>query len=374
MATKTKNKNNLKKTLTPQGGPKNRPFLFSISFKEKIFLAKHLAVMLKAGIPLRDALIALLEQAETPSLRHLLGTCVRDLEGGQVLGHCLEKFSRVFDPFFVNTVVVGEASGTLADSLQYLAIQLEKARELASKVRTALIYPIIVFVGAVGIGTYLSFFLLPKLVPLFVSLGANLPVTTRLLLSFTEFTSAHWIVVLVGLAILIISSFFLWRIHSVRAFFHLLFIQMPIFGRLTRQVQTAKFARILGTLLSAGIKVVPAIRITAGSVNNLAYQKELFIVADLAERGEAITNALKMKRQLFDQTTISMVSVGENTGRLHESLLALAAFTESEVDNDIRNLSSLIEPVILVIVGLLVGFVALAVISPIYQITQTVTR
>lgn len=357
----------------PKGAPK-QPLLFSIAFKEKIFLAKHLAVMIKAGIPLREALAALLEQAHTPSLRYLLSTCIIELEGGQVLGHCLEKFPRVFNPFFTNAVSVGESSGTLSSSLSYLSAQLEKANELNGKVRAALIYPIIVFVGAIGIGGYLSFFLLPQLTPLFTSLGSELPPTTRLLLAFTTFVRQHWPLLSAALVVLIAAFIFLWQLKPVRRSIHHFFVFVPIFGGLVKQIQTTQFSRILGTLLTAGIKIVPALRITAGSLGNLVYQKELTAVAAAVERGEQIADELKVRKGLFTETTISMVRVGESTGHLSDSLITLAEFTETELDQQIRNLSSLIEPVVLVAVGLLVGFVALSIITPVYQLTQSLTR
>ncbi len=373
MALKTELKKPKTNTLTAKWLAK-KPLLFSVTAKDKIFLAKHLAVMIKAGIPLREALVALEEQAATPSLHYLLRTCVVDLEGGQVLAFCLAKFPRVFDPFFANVIAVGETSGTLAGSLEYLSLQLEKARELKGKVRSALIYPIIVFVGALGIGAYLSFFLLPKLVPLFISLGSELPVTTRWLLAFTDLVRKYWLGLSSGLILLLIGSVALWRIKSIRLVIHRLLISLPVFGALVRQIQLTQFARILGTLLESGVKVVPALEITAESLSNLVYQKEIYRAAKAVERGEALATELNRRRRFFNQTSISLVQVGERTGKLSESLLALATFTETEMDNDVRNLSSLIEPVVLIIVGLLVGLIAMSIISPIYQLTQSVTK
>ena len=358
----------------PKAAPTKKPLLFSVSIKEKVFLAKHLAIMIQAGIPIREALRSLLEEAPTPSLRYLLDTCVTDIEGGQVLAYCLVKFPRVFDPFFSNVISVGEQSGTLAESLGYLSTQLEKTRELNGKVRAALIYPIIVFAGAIGIGTYLSFFLLPKLIPLFISLGTKLPATTQLLLSFTNGVRLHGKIILVAVAVATAGFVALWRVKKIKYIIHTLFIWFPLFGTMVTQVQTTQFARILGTLLTAGVKVVPALRIAANSMSNLVYQKELTEVADQVERGESMAQELKIRRRLFNLTAISMVRVGEETGKLSESLLSLANFTEAEVDNDIKNLTSLIEPLVLVFVGVLVGFVALSIISPIYQLTQSVSQ
>lgn len=351
-----------------------KPWHLSVSIDEKIFFAKHLAVMIRAGIPLREALEALHEQAAKPGFRSILASTITDINGGQILAFALGRYPTIFDAFFTNVVRVGESSGTLPDSLQYLALQLEKSRELTARIRAALIYPIIVFVGAIGIGVYLAFGILPKLVPLFRSLGGDLPVTTRALLATTAFIRDAWVWILAGIGAVIVAGSVFWRRESVRRTMHHVLLALPVMGSLARRVAITQFARILGTLLTAGVKIVPAIEITARSLRNLVYRASLERTADAAERGEAIAEELRRTPKLFDATAIAMVRVGERTGRLAEGLLTLASFTEEEVDRDVKALSSFIEPVVLIVVGLLVGFVALSVISPIYQITQSITK
>lgn len=349
-----------------------KPILISVSSKEKIFFAKHLSVMLKAGIPLREALDALYEQTRAPSLRYILKISIQDVEGGQVLAHAMEKFPRVFNPFFTNVVGVGESSGTLAESLSYLATQLEKSKEIGNKVRSALIYPVIVFVGALGIGGYLAFFILPKLLPLFTSLETELPVTTKILLWFTNTVSARWLPILITLLVLIVLFVVAWHIKKFRMLLHRFSLLIPIMSGVIRQIESTQFSLILGTLLTAGVKIVPALKITADSLGHLVFSTQLSEIADLVERGKTIGEQLKERPRLFSRTTASMVEVGERTGKLSESLLVLAEFTEKEVDSTMKNLSSLIEPIVLIVVGILVGFVAFSIISPIYQLTQAV--
>ncbi len=192
---KIKEKFNVKKN----GSDDKGSFFTRVGLSDKILFAKHLAVMLEAGIPLRDALEVLKEQVSNKSLRHILGIMIKDLSGGQVLAFSLAKFPRVFDPFFVNVIEVGEASGTLPASLNYLAAQLEKTQDLRGKTRNALIYPFVVFIGAIGIGIYLGFFMLPQLVPLFASLNTELPPTTRILLFITAWLRSSWVEFLIAL-------------------------------------------------------------------------------------------------------------------------------------------------------------------------------
>lgn len=357
--------------------PKNlmpkKPLLFSVSIKEKIFFAKHLSVMLKAGIPIHEAIEALEEQAHTPSLKYILNICMRDVAGGELLASGLDKFPRVFDAFFANVVRVGETSGTLSESLLYVATQLEKTREIQAKIRAALIYPIIVFVGALGMGGYLAFFILPKLLPLFSSLDTELPTTTKILLATTNFTTQHWPWVIIGIIAVVVVFIIALRIRRFRKFIHRSFLVIPLIKTLSREIQSTQFTLILGTLLTAGVKVVPALRITANSLKNLVFLDFLNEVADHVERGETIGSQLKTARALFSRTTTSMIEVGERTGRLAESSLTLAEFSEKEVDNLMKNLSALIEPFVLILVGVIVGFIAFSIISPIYQLTQAVS-
>lgn len=352
--------------------PDKKPFFFTLSLKDKIFLAKHLSVMLKAGIPVQQALNALQDQAETPSLKYILSACQKDIGDGQVLAYSLEKSPRIFNPFFTNVVRVGEASGTLAESLTYLATQLEKAHEIKSKVRSALIYPAIVFFGALSVGGYLAFFILPKLLPLFNSLKTELPFTTKILLWVTNAVSAYWPFLLLGIGVLIVVFIIAWRFRAFRMALHRFSLVLPITAKTIRQIECTQFALILGTLMNAGVKIVPALKITADSLGHLVFSVELHKIADMVERGETIGEQLKKRPKLFSRTTSSMVEVGEQTGRLSESLLVLAEFSEKEVDNTMKNLSSLIEPLVLIVVGVLVGFVAFSIISPIYQLTESV--
>ncbi|MCR4256162.1 MAG: type II secretion system F family protein [Candidatus Uhrbacteria bacterium] len=350
--------------------PVKKPLFLHLKTRDKINFSRHLAVMLDAGIPFHEALGVLKEQLIDPSFRYVLQTALADLADGLPLHTSIAKFPRLFDPFFVNAVSVGEASGTLASTLRYLATQLEKSDSLRGKVRSALLYPVIIFTGALGIGIYLAFFLLPKILPLFTTLNVKLPPTTRALLAVSGWLTAYWPWFVGGLVFAITGLFFLFKIPRMRFAAHALILRLPVAGRLVQNMQTAKFSRILGTLLSSGVTIVVALNVTAESTDNPVYKKELDVIARSVERGETIGDELRRHRRLFSGTTASMIGVGERTGKLSDSLIALAEFTEREVDTTTRDLSTLIEPITLIVVGLLVGFIALSIITPIYQITE----
>ncbi len=347
-----------------------KPLYLSISTRDKVVFTRNLAALLDAGIPLHEALGVLEEQFNQPSLRYVLGVTIADLADGAPLYASLAKFPRVFDPFFVNAVTVGESSGTLSSTLRYLGTQLEKSSDLHGKVSSALVYPAIVMAGAVGIGIYLAFYMLPKVLPLFVTLKVKLPPTTRALLAITGFTTKEWPYLIAGILGTIILVALLFRVRPVRYAFYRAMLSMPVMGDLTRNVQTAKFSRILGTLLTSGVTIVQALRITSSSTDDPVYLGEIGKIAAAVERGESIGEELRARPLLFSRTTSSMIGVGDRTGRLSESLINLAEFSEREVDVATRNLSTLIEPLSLILVGVMVGFVALSIITPIYQITQ----
>jgi len=297
-----------------------------------------------------------------------------DLADGFPLSSSLAKYPRIFDSFLTSIIAVGEESGSLSGQLLYLAIQLEKKQELTSKVRGALFYPLVVMTGALGVGTYLAFFLLPKLLPLFNSLHIELPITTRILLAFSKGLLLYWMWVGGGLILAVIIGIVLWQFRPIKHFGHRMLLAMPIFGRLVRDIQLVQINRVLGTLLKSGLQIVPALKVTSASVSNLVYVDALDETVIAVERGETLASTLKGWKRLFPGTAVSMIGVGERTGSLPRSLLAMADFSEREVDNLTKNLSALIEPLLLLILGVVVGFVALSIITPIYQLTQGMTR
>ncbi len=347
-----------------------RPLFMHVKARDQVNFARYLAVMLDAGIPLHEALGVLEVQIEDPSLRYVLQTAIADLGDGLPLHTSIAKFPKLFDVFFINSLGVGEQTGTLASTLRYLAIQLEKSEDIRGKVRSALLYPTIVFTGALGIGAYLAFFMLPKILPMFTTLNVTLPPTTRALLAISGWLTAYW-PWFIGIVIaVVVGGGALFRIPRVRFAAYSLLLRIPVAGRLVQNLQTAKFSRILGTLLTSGVTIVTALNVTADSTDNPVYKKELLLIAREVEGGKTIGDELRLHERLFSRTTTSMVGIGERTGKLSDSLIALAEFTEREVDAMTRNLSTLIEPLTLIVVGLLVGFIALSIITPIYQITQ----
>lgn len=336
---------------------------------DKILFAKHLSTMIKAGLPLKESVLTLKEQTKSKNFKKILDEIAISLDNGRHLGESLAKYPREFDRLFINIIKVGEASGTLEENLEYLSEQLEKNYDLQKKVKGAMLYPIFVVGSTLTLGVALAIFILPKLLPLFNSFDIELPLPTKVLIWFTETLQNHGLLILLGLFILVVLLILLMRIRGVRKFFHIILLRTPLFGRISRNKNLAQYSRTLHVLLKSGIPVVRALEITSKTLKNIVYQEAIEESSRNVQRGEKISSFLIEKEFLFPLTISRMIQVGEKTGRLENTLFHMAKFYEKEVDNTTKNLSTVLEPFLLVIIGLVVGFIAIAIILPIYRLT-----
>ncbi len=341
-----------------------------IPLSEKMLFVKHLSIMIKAGMPLLDSLWLLRKQARSKGFKKIISNLIVDVDNGQFLSVGLEKYASIFGDFFINIIRVGEASGTLAENLNYLHKELWKSYELRRKIRSAMTYPIIVLVAAGGISFILIFFIFPKIIPIFTSFRMELPLPTRMLIGFVNVFTAYGIWILAGFLLFIAAAWFLFQVKKVRFMFHRFLLSLPYIGKVSQNINMTAFARTFGTLLKSGIKIVDAIMITADTVPNLIFQKKLKLMAEKVKNGELMSSYMVEESQFFPPIFSQMVEVGESTGHLDENLNYLADFYESEVDEIFKNISTVLEPMLLLLMGIVVGFIVLAVITPIYGFTQ----
>jgi len=346
------------------------PFLNQVSFLEKILFAKNLALMIKSGLSLREAVVTLQEQSKSKVFKEILHGVIKNIDNGRSLADSLAGYPGVFDPLYINMIRIGEESGGLEENLNYLASQLEKSYQLSGKVKGAMVYPAIIILAVVILSLALIFFILPKVTPIFQSLNIELPLTTRILIKFTEIVENYGFLLLVGVIGLIFISILLLRIQKIKFLSHKLTLKIPIMGQIFRDVSIAQFGRTLGILLRSGIPVVQALDITQNTLVNLVYQKELAGITEEVKKGKSISDYLKKKETAFPLMVSRLVGVGEKTGSLEETLLYIGDFYEAEVDKSTKTLSSTVEPILLLIIGLAVGLIAVAIISPIYEITR----
>lgn len=346
------------------------PAFARLTTKEKIALFKYLAVMSNAGIPLERALEAVHGQTKSLVMHRVLHLMITDVTSGEFLSTSLRKMPKIFDGMLVGLVEAGENSGTLSASLFRIAENLDKARELRAKVQGALLYPLIILFATSGITAYLMFFLLPQITPLFTSLNIDLPWTTKVVLGLSKFMLANWpwMLAVAGL----VGGVFVALERTVRPFryaVHVVSLYIPILGMLNRKVQVAQLARILGTLTKSGITLVESLRIGAESVGNDVYRRVLVELGNAVQEGDSMAPHLAAYKSLFSPFIVQMINVGEETGKLDESLIFVSEFSEREVDDTTKTLTTVLEPLLMLIIGGIVGFVAIAIITPIYHLT-----
>lgn len=306
--------------------------------------------------------------------RRVLNDVLKGVEGGRPLSESFAEHRKIFSELFIATVRAGESSGTLDRSLEDLAVQLTKSYELQRKIRGAMIYPVIVLTAALGIGIGLSYFVLPKVISLFTSITVELPLSTRVLIGFSKFMVAHGPAFFAGLIGGIIGLYYFLKWKPIRPFTHGVILRLPVFGKLSRNFNLAMFARTMGTLLKSGIAIGEAFEITSQNIGNVRYRMALVRVKEGTETGIPASTVLEEYPKLFPSITTRMISVGERTGNLEETFGYLAEFYEDEVDNMSKNLSTILEPVLLIFIGLTVAFIAISIIAPIYNFIGSIER
>lgn len=352
-----------------QIGVVRRPLFLRVSTKEKILFAQNLAIMAKVGMPLLDSLRLIEDQTKSSSFRYILKNIESEIENGQYLSVAIGKYPAVFDEIFVNIIRIGEASGTLSENLRFLAQELAKKDKLKRKVKTAMIYPTIVFIATIGVMWILTGVVLPKILPIFNEAQLKLPASTKVLILFSDFVAHNNLVLLVAIITFVVVWRVFLKITAFRFFIHKILLYIPIVRSFVVQVNMAYFTRTLAILLKSGVKIVEAIVITSSSLNNLVYRRALSSIANSLSGGDSISKHLKQNERLFPTTLARLIEVGENTGNLDENLQYLSEYYDNEVDEMTGNVTSIIEPLILVVMGLMVGFIAISIMTPLFQLS-----
>jgi len=351
-------------------------FLFGgIRHIDIVLLTKHLSVMLNAGLSLLESLSILEEQASTWRLKQILRQTVKTVESGKPLSEALEKYPRAFTAFYVNIVRAGEVSGNLEVNLEHLADQLSKDHELRSRVRSAMLYPTIVIIAAAAIGFFFATYIIPQVAGLFASLkGVKLPWVTIVMIDTADFTRKYTAATFFGgLGGIWFILWFLRR-RFLAPITHWIVLRLPIVGPTVRDVNLARFAMVMGTMLKSGIPITQAIQITSEVLENHYYRSILKTALSRVTEGVPLSEGLLDSPRLFPKIVSRMISVGERSGRLEEVLKYLAEFYDLEVQTTMRNLANILEPILLVVIGLVALGLAYAIIIPIYNFIGMISK
>ena len=341
-----------------------------VSVSEKMIFSRNLAVMIDAGLPATRALYILRRQTKNKYFKEVISSIETDIKKGNPVFESIKKFPRVFSNLFVAMVRMGEESGQLAESLKVMGSQLEKDYDLRRKIRGALIYPIIVMIALVIIGALLLIIVVPTLVETFEELKIELPMSTRMIIGASDFLVNHTL-----LALGIIIGFFasiVWFFKQPygKRFFEIMILRVPIISTLVKNINAARTTRTLASLTASGVKILEALDIVRDVVQNSFYKKVIDESKQEIQKGRSISTAFINADKLYPVLVGEMMAVGEETGKLSEMLDRVADFYEEEVSNTTKNMSTVVEPVLMVIVGVVVGFFAVSMISPMYSIVD----
>lgn len=343
-------------------------FLNRITPKDLVIVTRALSVMISAAVPLPEAMRNVARQTKNPNLQRVLTSISNEIEGGARLSDAFEHHPKVFSGFFINMVRSGETSGQLADVLEYLAEQQEKDFDLMSKLKGALIYPIFILVTMAIVGFVMMTFVVPKLVQVLQEANVELPIATRILIWVSGVFSGYWWLIIILTIGTIVGVQFYVRTPRGRYYADWILLHLPIFGGLFRQIYVVRFCRSLGTLLHGGVDLVEALEIVANVVGNELWRNAVYETIREVNDGNSLVTAFQ--RHKFIPTMVNqMLSVGEGTGKTQDILQRIAAFYAREVDNIVGNLTKLIEPLVLIILGLGVGIMVSAIMIPLYSLS-----
>lgn len=355
-----------KKTLS-KIAKEGRPSLRRVSIRDLAIMSRQLATMLKAGMTIITALDVLSQQTPNRRLRMALRLVKRDVEEGSSLAEAMSKHKPLFDDLYVSLVRAGEAGGVLDNVLERLASHLERESALIQRVRTAMRYPIFVLSLAMVVVSLLVGFIVPRFISILEGIGVPLPTPTRLLVSFTHWLEFNYYKLLIVPILIVISLKFLRRSEKASYYLDAIKLRLPIVGRLTFKVAMVRFSRTLATLSAAAVPILDSLDMVSKVVGNRVIERAITLAKGAVQEGQSLADAILMS-DLFPPMITHMIAVGEETGNLDEMLHKVADFYDEEVDNDIKGLSSLIEPVLVVSLGVVVGFIAVSVFMPLFQL------
>ncbi|MFA5126916.1 MAG: type II secretion system F family protein [Patescibacteria group bacterium] len=344
----------------------------SVGQKDLVVFSRQLAVMIQATIPVVQALRILAQQTTNAVFIDKIVEMADDVEGGMKLSDALAKHKRIFSNFYVAMIRSGETSGRLEEVLEYLAGQMEKDYDLTSHIKGAMIYPVVILVGMLGVGIFVIVGILPKMMSMLKESGAELPLTTRMLIGISDFMVGQWIWLLIIVGALSALFIFWKKSKSGKVMWDALKIRLPIFGPLFKKIYIVRFTRSLSTLIHGGVPIALALRITAEVVDNEAYQKLILDTVAEVEGGSSIST-LFAKSNLMPKMLAQMMVIGERTGKIDTILDRLSDFYGREISLMVANLTTLMEPLILIIMGVGVGVMVAAVMMPMYQLAQSMS-
>lgn len=338
-----------------------------VSSKNRVIFTRQLATLVKAGLPISQALATAISQVNDKNFQQILQKIAASVEGGTSLADSFAQYPAVFNQVYVSLVHAGEESGTLDDALERLADQQEKEQQIVSKIRGAFIYPALVLATIIAVVIFMFVSVLPQIVGLYEELKKELPILTRIMFSITQTVIKFWPLFLLLLIATIFGIRAYIRTPKGREQFDRLKMRVPVFGTLFRKVYMARFSRTMASLVNSGVPLLEGLKTSSEAINNVVLKKEVVDAADQVKNGKSLSSALENAKH-FLPLVPQMIKVGEESGSMGDMLDKVASFYEEEVDQTVKNLSTVIEPVMMIILGVMVMFIIVAILYPVYSL------
>lgn len=337
--------------------------------KDLVIFSRQFAVMISANVPVVESLLILIDQTNNISLQDLIADIAFDVDSGSLLSDAFAKKPKVFSDFFVNIIKSGETSGKLDEVLEYLADEMEKSYDMASKIKGAMIYPVFILVGLTGVGVVLMVYVIPNLTSVMTETGMELPLSTRIIIAISDFMRNYLILIALALVGLVMAARYYFKTKMGRYQLDAFKLRMPVFGRLFKYIYLMRFTRSLSTLLKGGVSITRSLEITADVVGNVIYRDLILETLESINDGNPFSTVLETSPDV-PKMVPQMISIGERTGKIDSVLDKITDFYSREANAMLANLSALMEPLIMVIMGLGVGVVVAAVLMPMYNMAS----
>ncbi len=347
-------------------------FLSKVKQDELVMMTRNLSSMLKAGLALSRALSVIERQSKNPKMKSIMKSIRESINKGDPFNVALRAFPQTFSPLYISMVRAGEESGALTEALKTISLQLERSSSLRKKVKGAMMYPMVVITAMLIIGVLMMIYVVPTLSSTFIKLGIELPLSTKLIIGTSDFLSNNGLIALLILIVTIATIIGVGKTKYGKMAFHYVIVKLPVIGNLVKQTNAAYTARTLSSLLASGVDVISAIKITEDVLQNVHYKKVLREAAAKVEQGGPLSESFIAHENLYPILVGEMILVGEETGQISQMLGELASFYETEVEQKTKDLSTIIEPILMVTIGGGVGFFAVAMITPIYSISDSI--
>lgn len=343
----------------------------TVGTHDKIIFARNLGSMIAAGLSVTRALSVMGREARSKKLKKTLATLGDSVARGQSLSQAMKGFPDVFSPLFIQMTRAGEESGTLADSLKIIAEELDKNYTIVRKVRGALIYPAVILMVMTVIGILMMIFVVPTLTATYKELHISLPLTTQFVIGLSDFLQSNGLLALLGVAAIAMGSYLFARTKEGKRLIDALSVYTPIVGGIVKETNVARTARAFSSLLSSGVPIISAAEITTDVIQNSYYKSILEKARGKIEKGEPVSTVFEGQEKWYPPFVTEMISVGEETGQLPQMLLEIAKYYEDEVEQKTKNMSTVIEPFLMVFIGVVVGFFAVSMIAPTYSLVNS---